>query len=64
MKYDYPISWTSEEFPLMTTYAEYEAGMSSFWNLGRGGLCGGLKIRRTWFDSMRFHIDRATDYHR
>lgn len=64
MKYDYPISWTSEEFPLMTTYVEYEARMSSFWNLGRGGLCDGLKIHRMWFDSTRFHNDRATDYHR
>ena len=25
------------------------------WNFGRHGVCDGLKIRRTWFDSTRFH---------
>ena len=25
------------------------------WNLGRHGVCAGLKILRTWFESMRFH---------
>ena len=24
-------------------------------NLGRHGVCAGLKILRTWFESMRFH---------
>ena len=25
------------------------------WILGRGGLCGGLKILRRWFNSIRIH---------
>ena len=25
------------------------------WSFGRLGVCDGLKIRRTWFDSTRFH---------
>ena len=28
---------------------------SSEWSFGRLGVCDGLKIRRTWFDSTRFH---------
>ena len=24
-------------------------------NVGRGGLCGGLKILRSWFNSITFH---------
>ncbi len=27
----------------------------SKWSFGRLGVCDGLKIRRTWFDSTRFH---------
>ena len=44
-----------------TTLRTSESGVrvsheSQFWSFGRLGVCAGLKIPRTWFDSMRFHL--------
>ena len=30
-------------------------GPQYIWRSGRGGQCGGLKIRRSWFDSRGLH---------
>ena len=45
------------EISLFITQKQFTCKISIyFWGRGRGGQCGGLKIRRCWFNSSRPHV--------
>ncbi len=46
----------SHQAPCLDQFNDSSSKICVIWGRGRGGQCGGLKIRRCWFDSSRPHV--------